>query len=180
MSFVIISAYDALYGPTAISTEDASLHESLAPNSDQPNSDRSSLTLSRRRRKHDKSQKLEKAIRKYEHKLADCNNDSKAEKLREKVEGLCQRIKDRIAINEDTKINYDPYGKSIVFKVEDAPVRVLNKLATMGYCIYPSAGGGGGGHGHHSGEGGFVWTLFKPNYTPQPIYPKLEQLASTD
>lgn len=114
-------------------------------------------------------------MRKYEAKLAECkekNNEGKADKLREKIDYLVQREKERIAVNEDTKVNFDPNGKSIVFKVEDAPVRVLNKLAGLGYSILPSAGGGGSnsGHGHHPS---FVWTLFRPNYQPTPIYPKL-------
>ena len=119
-------------------------------------------------------------MRKYEVKLAECkekNNEEKADKIREKIDYLVQRDKERIAVNEDTKVNFDPNGKSIVFKVEDAPVRVLNKLAALGYSILPSAGGGvNSGHGHHQS---FVWTLFKPNYQPVPIYPKLH-LSSTD
>ncbi|KAH9405137.1 hypothetical protein TYRP_000976, partial [Tyrophagus putrescentiae] len=68
-------------------------------------------------------------------------NENKKEMKRENVE--------RIAVNEDTKVNFDPSGKSVVFKVEDAPVRVLNKLAALGYTVLPSAGGGSSsGHGH--------------------------------
>ena len=119
-------------------------------------------------------------MRKYESKLAECkekNNEGKADKIREKIDYLVLREKERIAVNEDTKVNFDPNGKSIVFKVEDAPVRVLNNLAALGYSILPSAGGGGnGGHGRHST---YVWTLFKPNYQSTPIYPKLH-LSSTD
>lgn len=48
MSFVIISAYNALYGPTAISTEDSVLHEQIS-SSQLTNA----LTISRRRHKHD-------------------------------------------------------------------------------------------------------------------------------
>ena len=117
---------------------------------------------------------MDKVIRKCEAKLIDCRNEEKAEKLREKMEALCQRKKDRIAINQETKVNYDPYGKSIVFKVEDAPCRVLNKLHQLGYTVLPSSGGNGG----H--ENGLTWTLFRPNYEPTPIYPKLNDLINTD
>lgn len=58
MSFVIISSYDALYGPTAISTEDSILHEQLTGGGNQQQSnEQNSLTLSRRRhrKKHDVS-----------------------------------------------------------------------------------------------------------------------------
>ncbi|KAJ6221996.1 hypothetical protein RDWZM_000541 [Blomia tropicalis] len=181
MSFVIISASDVLYGPTALSTEDSALHEQLSGNTS------NSLTLSRRRRgraqtrEARQSEKNEKIMRKYEAKLAECkerNNEEKADKIREKIEYMMQREKDRVAVNEDTKLNFDPNGKVLVFKVDDAPVRVLNKMAAMGYSILPSAGGSSnGGHGH--GHGNFVWTLFRPNYQPQPIYPILN-LASTD
>lgn len=106
--------------------------------------------------------------------MADCHNEVKAEKLREKMEYLYQRKKDRIALNEETKVNFDPYGKSIVFKVEDAPVRVLNLLAKCGYTVLP----GGNGSGNH--DGGIVWTLYKPDYVPTPIYPKLSELTTTD
>lgn len=120
-------------------------------------------------------------IRKYEHKLADCKErggrDEKADRIREKLDYLCQREKERIAVNEETKVNFDPNGKSIVFKVEDAPVRVLNRLGNLGYSVLPSAGGSGPSHGH--GHGGFVWTLYKPNHVPTPIYPQLN-LSSTD
>jgi len=174
MSFVIVSASDVLYGPTALSTEDSVLHEQLSTNVS------NSLTISRRHRRHNKGEKYDKIMRKYEAKLADCkekNNEGKAEKIREKIDYMMQREKDRIAVKEDTKVNFDPNGKSIVFKVEDAPVRVLNKLAQLGYSVLPSAGGGGNsGHGHHAT---YVWTLFRPDYQPTPIYPKL-QLSSTD
>ncbi|XP_027199028.2 uncharacterized protein LOC113793234 [Dermatophagoides pteronyssinus] len=181
MSFVIVSSVDELYGPTAISTEDSILHEQLAGGNAQQLNEQNSLTLSRRRHHHhhhkkiDRSDnKLDKGIRKFEAKLSDCRDEEKAEKLREKIEALCQRKKDRIAINQETKINYDPHGKSIVFKVEDAPVRVLNKLHQLGYTLVPSAGGKGGL------ETGLTWTLFRPNYEPTPIYPKLNDLISTD
>lgn len=180
MSFVIVSASDVLYGPTALSTEDSILHEQLSA------SVSNSLTISRRRRRregradHSKPDKHDKILRKYEAKLAECkekNDESKADKIREKIDYLVQREKERIAVNEDQKINFDPNGKSIVFKVEDAPVRVLNNLAALGYSILPSAGGGGNsGPGHRAS---FVWTLFRPNYQPTPIYPKLH-LSSTD
>lgn len=107
--------------------------------------------------------------------MAKCHDEEKAAKIREKVESLCLRKKERIAINEEIKINYDPHGKSIVFKVEDAPVRVLNQLGQLGYSVMPSAGGA---NGH--GDGGLVWTLYKPNYQPTPIYPRLNELTSTD
>ncbi|OTF70620.1 hypothetical protein BLA29_000371 [Euroglyphus maynei] len=178
MSFAIISSVDALYGPTAISTEDSVLHEQLTGGGNQQQlNEQNSLTLSlrRHRKKHDRSDhKLNKGIRKCEAKLSDCRDEEKAEKLREKMEALCQRKKDRIAINQDTKINYDPHGKSIVFKVEDSPVRVLNKLHQLGYTVVPSPGGKG------AFETGLTWTLFRPNYEPTPIYPKLNDLISTD
>ena len=128
-----------------------------------------------------RGEKYDKILRKYESKLAECkdrHNEHKAEKLREKIEGMVERKKERIALQEETKVNFDLNGKSIVFKVEDAPVRVLNQLAALGYSVMPSAGGSGSsGHGH--GHGNFVWTLFKPGYVPTPIYPELN-LSSTD
>ena len=50
MSFVIVSASDVLYGPTALSTEDSVLHEQLSTNVSN-----GSLTISRRHRRHNVS-----------------------------------------------------------------------------------------------------------------------------
>ena len=54
MSFVIVSAPDVLYGPTALSTEDSVLHEQLTSS----NQVSHSLTMSRRRRRRDVSLSL--------------------------------------------------------------------------------------------------------------------------
>lgn len=118
-------------------------------------------------------------MRKYEHKLAESKGkgDEKADKIRSKIDYLIEREKERIALNEDTKINFDPNGKSIVFKVEDSPVRVLNKLSSLGYTLMPSAAGNSGGHGGR-GHGGFIWTLYKPGCQITPMYPPL--LNTTD
>jgi len=121
--------------------------------------------------------KNERIMRKYESKLAECTKDNskhgeaKAEKIRSKMEYFAQREKERIAVNEEKKINFDPNGRAIVFKVEDAPVRVLNLLHSMGYSLMPSAGGSVNGKDAHR-TGSFVWTLYKPNHLPT-MYPSL-------
>ena len=119
--------------------------------------------------------KNERIMRKYESKLAECSKDkhgeAKAEKIRSKMDYFVQREKERIAVNEEKKINFDPNGKAVVFKVEDAPVRVLNRLGTLGYTIMPSAGGSVNSRDAHR-TGSFVWTLYKSNHLPT-IYPSL-------
>lgn len=95
----------------------------------------------------------------------------KADKLREKMDRLVQREKERIAVIEGKKVKFDPNAKSFVIKVDDSPVRVLNKLAAIGYQITPSSSG--------SSRAGHVWTLFRPGYVPQ-IYPELNKLNLVD
>ena len=94
----------------------------------------------------------------------------KQEKLKEKMEKLMQRERERIGVVDGQKVKFDPNAKSLVIKVEDAPVRVLNKLVALGYQITPSSSGSGGS------RAGQVWTLFRPGYTPQMIYPELNNL----
>ncbi len=94
----------------------------------------------------------------------------KAERLKEKMEKLALREKERVAVVEGKKVKFDPNAKSIVIKVEDAPVRVLNKLAALGYQITPSSSG------TTNSRIGQVWTLFRPGYVPQMIYPEINKL----
>jgi len=179
MSFVLVSSEDIFYGPTCISTEDSALHQQISDISDSTKY----LTISSRRKKTEgssghKSDKSEKIKAKFEAKLKELKDKpEKAEKLKEKMEKMTVREKERIAVMDDKKVKFDPNSKALVIKVEDAPVRVLNKLAALGYQITPSSSGGSGSAG--GSRAGQVWTLFRPGYVPQ-MYPELNNLNIKD
>ena len=84
------------------------------------------------------------------------------------MDKLIQREKERIGVIDGKKVKFDPKAKSLLIKVDDAPVRVLNKLAAIGYQMTPSSSGS-------SSRAGQVWTLFRPGYVPQ-MYPQLNDL----
>jgi len=116
----------------------------------------------------DKSERIKAKLESKMKELKD--KPEKAEKVKERMEKLVQREKERYAVIEGKKIKFDPNAKSIVIKVEDAPVRVLNKLAAQGYQITPSSSGS------NNSRFGHIWTLFRPGYVPQMIYPELNNL----
>ena len=117
--------------------------------------------------RNDKSERIKA---KFESKLKELKDKpEKVKKLEEKMEALMQREKERVGVLEGKKVKFDPNAKSIVIKVDDAPVRVLNKLAAIGYQITPSSSGS------TSSRVGQVWTLFRPGYMPT-IYPELNNL----
>jgi len=164
MSYVLVSAEDIHYGPTSLSTEDSALHQQI-----------SDLTISNKVKRSGKSDRKERIKAKLESKMKELKDKpERAEELREKMEKLVLREEEQVAVIDGKKVKFDPSGKSIVIKVEDSPVRVLNKLAALGYQITPSSSGSGGSRVGH------VWTLFRPGYVPQPIYPELKKMNNYD
>ncbi|CAG2116864.1 unnamed protein product [Medioppia subpectinata] len=66
-------------------------------------------------------------------------------------------IKDTIFYQGESQ--YDPHGRYWKFRVEDAPVRVLNKLMDIGYRVKTgSCLSSGRNYDNHSGH---AWTLYK-------------------
>lgn len=56
-------------------------------------------------------------------------------------------------------VRFEPHSKSYVFRVDDAPVRVLGVLTKVGYQIVPSGSGG-----NIESRSGAIWTLYR--HTP--------------
>lgn len=53
---------------------------------------------------------------------------------------------------------YDPHGRFWKFRVEDAPVRVLNKLLDLGYRVLTGTSLPAGSYDKQPGH---AWTLFR-------------------
>lgn len=74
-------------------------------------------------------------------------------------------IKDSLYFKPEPQ--YDPHGRFWKFRVEDAPVRVLNKLLDLGYKVLT---GTSITVGYDHKQPGHAWTLFRdPNIRYSPI-----------
>jgi len=164
MSFVLVTAPEVHYGPTCISTEDGTFHQQIE----------NELTITTK--PPDKMDKSEKSRQKLEAKMKDKSDKhdkpDKAEKVKAKMDKYLQRKSGIESVIDGKNIKFDPTSKAYLIKVDDAPVRVLNKLAKIGFQMVPSASGSGIGHF----RAGHVWTLYRHAPPPAYAYPNLGQM----
>ena len=128
---------------------------------------------------------LEKNLKDIELKMKEFKDDAtkdsfavKADKMKQKIEDYFQRKQGIINVIEGKQVKFDPRSKSYIIKLEDSPVRVLNKLGKMGFQVIPSPSGSST-VGDFRTSYGQVWTLYRhgppPAYYPFPELSKMPQ-----